>query len=136
VLNSLISLADELGVVFNVLRPKSDADLIRLYNQAKAFVFAARFEPFGMVALEAMACGKPIVGVEDGGYVDCISNGVTGFITPRSPQAFGQALAKLLENPDLRMKMGFAGRERARKYWTWDRCSDDLSQFFSEMLHP
>jgi glycosyltransferase involved in cell wall biosynthesis len=122
----LTNLAERKNVDLAVVRPETDRELVELYVQAKAFVFAARFEPFGLVALEAMACGTPVVGVEDGGYVDCIADGETGLITKRSPDEFGRALAVLLDNRDLRYRMGIASRESVLKYWTWDRCVDEL----------
>ncbi len=75
---------------------------------------SAEPEPFGMVVIEAMASGKPVVATAHGGPLEIVVDGETGFLVPPGdPAALAEALARLIENPSLRRRMGAAGRERA-----------------------
>ena len=79
------------------------------------------YEPFGMVALEAMACGVPVVASAVGGLVDTVVDGVTGVHVPaRRPEEVAAAIRRLLRLPRLRASMGAAGAERARSRYGWD----------------
>jgi len=128
-LRRLNVLAHNYGVILKIVHPQSDDELVSLYTGAQAFLFAARHEAFGLVVLEAMACGTPVIGVEDGGYAESIVPGVTGFITPRSADAFGEAIVKLLENPKMRRDMGQCAREHMCAYWTWNCTVDALEEY-------
>jgi glycosyltransferase involved in cell wall biosynthesis len=79
------------------------------------------YEPFGMVALEAMACGVSVVASAVGGLVDTVVDGVTGIhVPPRRPDEVARAFNTLLSNARLRKRMGAAGAERARTRYSWD----------------
>jgi D-inositol-3-phosphate glycosyltransferase len=79
------------------------------------------YEPFGMVALEAMACGVPVLASAVGGLVDTVVDGVTGVHVPsRRPDEVALALRALLRKPELRAAMGAAGLQRARMRYGWD----------------
>jgi len=94
--------------------------LVRRYNQAALLVYAPVREPFGLVSLESMACGTPVVGVAEGGFQEAIVEGETGFLTPREPDAFSKMVADLLSKPNQRKQMGQAGRDHVLKNWTWE----------------
>ena len=73
------------------------------------------FEGFGIVYLEASACGVPVIGTQDCGAEDAIEDGVTGFLVAQHPGAVETVLARLLDDPALRARLGQRGRERARR---------------------
>jgi glycosyltransferase involved in cell wall biosynthesis len=74
-------------------------------------------EPLGQVAVEAMLVGKPVVASDVGGLRDVVRHGVTGLMVPPSdPGALAEAIDGLLDNPELRQRMGEAGRVRARQF--------------------
>lgn len=98
-----------LGVDVEKFRP---LDLVRLYNQARAFIYAPILEPFGLVVLEAMACGTPVVAVKEGGVRESVIDGVTGWLIPRDPHIFADALGRLLSDEQLALTIGKAGREK------------------------
>jgi type III pantothenate kinase len=80
------------------------------------------YEPFGIVPIEAMACGTPVVASAVGGMIDTVVDGVTGLhVPPRDPERLADALAPLLADPDRRARLGRAGVERARRLYDWDR---------------
>jgi glycosyltransferase involved in cell wall biosynthesis len=82
-------------------------------------------EPFGMVAVEAMASGKPVVASKAGGLNDSVEDSVTGFhFPPGDSNVLAEKLNTLLDSDSLRQKMGIAGRERAERLFDWDRIAD------------
>ena len=90
-------------------------ELPAYYSSADVFVLPSWYESFGLVALEAMSCGTPVVVSRVGGLKTFVEHGETGYLVPwRCPEAFARSLETLLENPLLRRAMGTAARERAR----------------------
>ena len=80
---------------------------ILLFRRAKSVVVPSHYELFGMVALEAMACGTPVVASQVGGLAFLVQDGVTGYTVPvDDPKALASRLAKILCDPELRRKMG------------------------------
>lgn len=110
-------------------------DLPDLYALSDVFVMPSRdqletddVEGFGIVFLEASACGKPVVGGRSGGVSDAIVDGVTGFLVdPRDPEAIADMLARLLLDSDLAIRLGQHGRSRVVRDFDW-RCVADRVQ--------
>jgi glycosyltransferase involved in cell wall biosynthesis len=113
-------MASGLGVRLTTRVRISDEDLTQLYRGARAFVYAPHNEPFGLAALEAMACGVPVVAVAEGGPLESVVDGVTGVLSPRDESAFAGALAAVLGDEARRQRMGAAGRQRVEHEWTWE----------------
>ncbi len=89
-------------------------EVVRSYlQQADAFLLSSLSEGIANAALEAMACGIPVVTSDCGGMREAITHGVEGFVTPlRQPEAMAQALQRLWQDPELRRQMGEHGRAR------------------------
>lgn len=91
------------------------------YNSFSVSVSLSHSESFGVVAVEAMACGCPVVVSDADGFTEVVEDGVTGFIVPRgNPEAAADALQKFIDVPDLRDKMGAAGIQRVKKLYDWN----------------
>jgi D-inositol-3-phosphate glycosyltransferase len=94
------------------------------------------YEPFGIVPLEIMACGIPVVASAVGGMIDTVVDGVTGLhVPPREPGAVAAAIRRLLDNPVWRHELGRAGFDRVRRRYTWSRVADGLLRAYTDALH-
>jgi D-inositol-3-phosphate glycosyltransferase len=120
----LRQLAHESGVADRVrlLGRVDRADLPALIRSADVVACVPWYEPFGIVPLEAMACGVPVVASSVGGLVDTVVHDVTGVhVPPRRPDAVAAALRELLADPDRRRRLGAAGVQRVRRRFGWRR---------------
>lgn len=97
-----------------------DASLGRLYGAAQAFVLPSTREGFGLVFVEAMAHGLPVITVAAGAAPEVVEDGVTGRVVPPSnPRALAEAIAALTASPELALAMGRQGAERVRALYTF-----------------
>ncbi len=105
-----------------------------LMRSADVVVAYPWYEPFGMVPLEAMSCGVPIVVSDVGGMRDTVRHDVTGLrVAARSPAALGRALLPLLADPERRAQMGVAGAHRARQRYAWSRVADLTGNVYAQL---
>lgn len=133
--------AQEKGVADRVIFAGrvSDEELPAYYNAADVFIMPNRedetdVEGFGIVFLEANACGVPVIGGHSGGAVDAIADGESGYLVdPSSPQAIAEAASRLLTDPALARRMGEAGRERARWEFSWERAARQVYTLTAEV---
>lgn len=133
----LLSLARDLGVADRLrLTGRVDRDgMPPLLRSADIVVCAPWYEPFGVVPLEAMACGVPVVASATGGLVDSVVDGVTGaHVPPREPERLADALAGLLDQPARRRELGAAGASRARVRYGWGRIADATLEVYARLL--
>ncbi len=112
-------------------QPEGRALLSRLYAEATVFCLPSRFEPFGIVFVEAMLAGLPCIGTDRWAMPELIERGVTGWIIPDGDAAaLSTALVEALTDRERSARMGLAGRARAERLFTWDRAAgramDDL----------
>lgn len=127
----LEELARRLGVSGHVrfLGRIPDEDLVPCYGAADVFATLSRMDPpavegFGIVFLEAGACGTPVVGARSGGIEDAIVDGETGLlIPPGDPAAAAAAIGRLLGDPALSKRLGQAGRQRVVSSANWDQAA-------------
>jgi glycosyltransferase involved in cell wall biosynthesis len=117
-------LAEELGVQVDILVGLNTEQLIPLYQRARVFVYAAHQEPFGLVVLEAMACGLPVVAVAEAGPCEIVTEGETGFLAPRDEDAFAARVAQIVSDPGLARSLGREGRARVERDWTWEAAAE------------
>lgn len=129
-------LAEQLDVDLRLLGNVDDHRLVELYNQARAVVYAPVREPFGLVALEAMACATPVIAVQEGGTQETVRDGESGLLVPRDPQLFAQAISTLMADPALADRYGSNGRDYVLRQWTWDRAAERLESNLLDVAQP
>jgi D-inositol-3-phosphate glycosyltransferase len=115
----LQALSQELGLTGQVrfIKAQPQDVLVQYYAAADVFVMPSHYESFGMVVLEAMACGTPVVASNVGGLASTVVHGSTGFLVPEGDwHAFAQAILRLLAAPMLRETFGQAGAQRAQDF--------------------
>jgi D-inositol-3-phosphate glycosyltransferase len=118
-----------------LLGPVSRPDVPALLRSADAVVCVPWYEPFGMVPLEAMACGRPVVGSAVGGLTDTVVDGVTGvLVPPRRPNLLAAALRGLLASRTTAMALGIAGRDRVQARYGWDRVATATAQVYGDVV--
>jgi glycosyltransferase involved in cell wall biosynthesis len=133
----LREVAERLGVAdrLQLLGRVSRQDMPALLRSADVVVCTPWYEPFGIVPLEAMACGVPVVAGAVGGLVDTVVDGATGeLVHPRRPDQLAATLRRLLADPALREAYGAAGMDRARSRYSWDRIALDTLRVYDRAL--
>jgi glycosyltransferase involved in cell wall biosynthesis len=123
--------ADRVRLVGAVARP----DVPALLRSADLVVCTPWYEPFGIVPLEAMACGVPVVASAVGGFLDTVVDGATGtLVPPRRPDRLAAAMRRLLAEPFWREAYGTAGVDRARSRYSWDRIAAATLAVYEDLL--
>ncbi len=115
-------LARELGIADRVLFRDYIPDelLADYYRAADVFALSSRYEPFGMTAVEAMACGTPTVVTTEGGLWEQVTWGLEAlYANPFDPEAFGHAIASILMHPRVTQQLSKFGSQKARARFTW-----------------
>jgi glycogen synthase len=124
-------------------------DIIPLYTQAALFICPSVYEPFGIINLEAMACGTPVVASAVGGIKEVVVHGKTGLLVPleprgegdfepRDPDRFARDLAaavnSLLDDPEARARMGARARERVEHFFSWTSIARWTCDFYWDLV--
>ncbi len=129
-------LKNELGIgdLVTFMGKRAQETLPDYYASADVVVMPSRYESFGMAALEAMACGTPVVASDVGGLSFIVRDGETGFLVPEGdPRAMADCLGRLLREPDLRARLGKRGAEVAREY-AWSRVADRMEELYASVI--
>jgi len=110
-------------------------DIENILASIDIFVLSSYAEPFGRSLLEAMACGKPVIATNTGGTYEIVSDGETGIlIPPKNPIKLAEAMKKLIEDENLRIKMGKAGRLKVKKLFDIKKCIKILEDEYIKLL--
>ncbi len=133
----LEQMARDLGVTekAHFLRGLTAEQLFSCYENCNVFALPSSGEGFGLVFLEAMAHGKPVVGGAHGGIPDIVQEGVTGLLVPHGDSArLAQALESLLNNPTKAAEMGARGRDRVAKVFSFAQFQSHLTEIMEKVL--
>ncbi|GAB4529281.1 MAG: glycosyltransferase [Anaerolineae bacterium] len=126
----------ELGIgdLVTFLGAKDQDTLVYYYSAAEMVVMPSHYESFGMVALEAMACGTPVIGSDVGGLSFSIEDGFNGFLVPgQDPDALASKIALLLRHPALRDHLGEQAIRWAERY-AWPHIADEILDVYALVL--
>lgn len=128
-IRGLHDLANELGIADRVLFKDfiPDDALADYYRAADVFALCSRYEPFGMTAIESMACGTPTVITTEGGLCEQVAWGIEAvYANPFDPDAYGHAIAALLQHPRVAAQLAKFGPRKARSAFTWTGIAQQL----------
>jgi D-inositol-3-phosphate glycosyltransferase len=129
-------LASSLGIADRVrfFPPQPHGGLADFYSAAEVVLVPSRSESFGLVALEAQACGRPVVGAATDGLRHVIVDGVSGYLVAgHDPADYAERLTAILAAPGLAGRMGEAGAAHAVQF-TWDSTADGVGRAYRELL--
>lgn len=111
------------------------SDVLRILASSDVFVLSSRWEGLPYTIIEAMMARLPVVSTRVGGVPELVEDGVTGFLVPaEDPPALAEALQTLLDDPELRRRMGEAGREKALREFTLDRMLRETERTYEEVV--
>lgn len=122
----LEQLASQLNVELEILELINDKELVLLYNRAKLVLYAPYLEPFGLVPLEAMGCGTPVVAVKEGGVRETVIHQKTGLHTERDERLFAEATTELLSKEVKRYKLSKNSIKAIENFWTFEKAGERL----------
>ncbi len=126
----------------------SKPEVIELYSHARVFCCPSVYEPFGIINLEAMACGAPVVASATGGIKEVVVDGETGYLVPFEPEAttgfptdperfardLAARLSELLRDPDKCKQFGQAGRKRVEQKFSWSAIADQTINLYRSLI--
>ncbi|GAI52225.1 unnamed protein product, partial [marine sediment metagenome] len=114
---------------------RNQEELKKLYFNAAVYVFPSKKEDFGIVIIEAMGAGVPVVAWKSGGPTDIVVNGKTGFLAkPFMVGDFAQKILKLLKDKKLRQKMSLVSWQRVKTHFSWEKHLDILEKEIKKAL--
>lgn len=119
------------GVEFHVM--PTDAEMRGYYERCSATLFTAFNEELGLTMMEAMACAKPVIGVNQGGPTEIVEHQVTGFLVNPDPNSFAVAIDALLSDPDRLRRMGAAGLARVQQFG-WDHFVAQIDDLLDRLV--
>ena len=138
-LDALRELAAELNVADQLLLHDyiPDEQLADYYRMADVFALSSRYEPFGMTAVEAMACGTPTVITTEGGLWEQVTWGLEAlYANPFDPESFGHALCTVLQHPRVWAQLAKYGSQKARARFTWNGVAQQLLTVLQGVERP
>jgi len=115
----------------------SDEELARLYGEAEVAIVPSLYEGFSLPAIEAMSCGVPVVATTGGALPEVVgTSGETGLLVePNNPEALVSAIGQLLDDSELRERLGAAGRHRVMERFTWQVTARGTAACYDAILH-
>jgi glycosyltransferase involved in cell wall biosynthesis len=134
VADDLTETARRRGVELLIESGIDEAALIDRYRAALATVCAARLEPFGLTAIESMACGTPVIAIREGGFRESVIDGETGLLVDPAREHIAEAIRSVVDDPSRAMRMGAAARAHVVQQWTWSRSVDRIEALLDEAV--
>lgn len=136
-IDKLHSMIKELNLCEKVefLGSLSEKDKIDYLSHSIFVVMPSRFEGWGIVAIEAQACGKPVIGTDIPGLKDAVRHGITGLLVkPEDPVSLRNAINELISDEGKREKLSLEGRKWAKNF-KWDKIAEDQLSYYSDIIN-
>jgi glycosyltransferase involved in cell wall biosynthesis len=131
----LRQLAAQLDVTEHVVFTGERSDIPRVMAACDVFILPSFEEPFGLVFLEAMAMGKPVVALDNGGTPEVVEHGRSGLLSPPwDIPALASNITTLVRDPELRLRLGRQGRERVLQHFNAPRMARDAERAYAAVL--
>jgi glycosyltransferase involved in cell wall biosynthesis len=124
--NYIVDLAHKLDVKLEIMDMVDDKKLVELYNASKLVLYAPYLEPFGLVPIEAMGCGKPVIGVKEGGVRETVIDNKTGVLVQRDPQKLADAITETINNKTKLHEMSKTSIKEVYRYWTLEHAGQRI----------
>jgi N-acetyl-alpha-D-glucosaminyl L-malate synthase BshA len=129
-------LCKNLGIRDKVVFPGMRSNIVEFLSVADLYVMASQTESFGLSALEAMACGLPVVAYRVGGVPEVVSEGITGFLVPKDDiEELAQSAFRLLQDDELRATFSNAARQRASMVFSNERVVPQYEQLYRKVIN-
>lgn len=130
----LKELANQHHVNMEILNLIDDERLVELYNQAKLVVFSPYLEPFGLIPIESMACGTPVVAIKEGGMRETVIHNETGLLVERDESSFADAVYELLMDTEKADEMSKKSVDCVNNFWTVEHAGKRLEKHLNRMI--
>ncbi len=135
-LEELHQMVKKFGLTDKVIFTGFVSEMKELYASLDLLVLPSQAEPFGRVLIEAMAMEKPVVATRAGGAAEIVENGVTGLLVPPDDiDSLAQAIIRMLENKEDRIRMGKAGRKRVENMFSIEKNIEETQKIYTEVLN-
>lgn len=112
----------------------SEKDLVLFYNQSMVTLCMSRFETFGLVPLESMACGTPVIATNVSGHRETVLNNKTGFLVDFEPKEIAEKMKTMIQKPLLASELGKSAREHIEMVWSWEKRLDEFEALLKKFL--
>lgn len=132
--NYIVNLADKLDVNLEIMDMVDDEKLVELYNTSKLVLYAPYLEPFGLVPIESMGCGTPVIGVKEGGVRETVLENKTGVLVERDPQKFADAVTQTLNNKTKLHEMGKNSIKEVERFWTLEHAGERIEKHLENAI--
>jgi glycosyltransferase involved in cell wall biosynthesis len=132
---TLESRAKQLNITDSVTFARYQSDMVSLYRAMDVFVLPSRHEGFGIVSIEAMAMGVPVVGTKVMGTIDVVQDGLTGLLIPfGDPIALASAVSRLFSEPSLKQKLCENANKYVREYYSRESVTAKIESLYCELV--
>lgn len=112
----------------------SEKELVTIYNQSIATLCTSRLETFGLVPLESMACGVPVIATNVSGHRETVNDGMSGFLVDFEPQEIADRIVQLIKDTKLAKRMSVQARKSILDGWTWQKHITHLDDVLTEFM--